>query len=33
MKHEAGARTPQLVEVWGDTADTRHLGWAIVIGV
>lgn len=23
----------QLVEVWGDTADTRHLAWAIVIGI
>ena len=22
-----------LVEVWGDTADTRHLAWAIVIGI
>ena len=23
----------QLVEVWGDTADTRHLTWAIVLGI
>ncbi len=23
----------RLVEIWNDTADTRHLGWAIVIGV
>lgn len=23
----------QLVEVWGDTADTRHLAWAIVLGI
>lgn len=22
-----------LVEIWNDTADTRHLGWAIVLGV
>ncbi|WP_225781523.1 hypothetical protein [Xenophilus sp. Marseille-Q4582] len=22
-----------LVEVWGDTANTRHLAWAIVIGI
>lgn len=28
--------TPQewrLVEVWGDTTDTRHLAWSIVIGI
>lgn len=23
----------RLVEVWGDTVDRRHLGWAIVIGI
>ena len=23
----------QLVEVWGDTADTRHLAWAILLGI
>lgn len=25
-------RTWRLVEVWGDTADVRHLSWSIVIG-
>jgi hypothetical protein len=33
MKNENGSPRWQLVEVWGDTADTRHLAWAIVLGV
>lgn len=32
MKPQADASAWDLVEVWGDTADTRHLAWAIVIG-
>ena len=33
MQHKSGASASQLVEVRGATADLRHLGWAIVIGV
>jgi len=32
MKYKAEAPSWRLIEVWGDTADTRHLGAAIVIG-
>lgn len=32
MKPQADASAWDLVEVWGDTADTRHLAWAIAIG-
>ncbi|MDR5761423.1 hypothetical protein [Caballeronia sp. LZ035] len=38
--HERGFRPAsvasanyQLVEVWGDTVDTRHLAWSVVLGV
>ncbi|BDB28346.1 hypothetical protein CTP10_R57570 [Cupriavidus sp. P-10] len=31
--HTNEASAPlRLIEVWGDTADTRHLAWSIVIG-
>lgn len=33
MRSDSASPTRQLVEVWGDTADTRHLAWAIVIGI
>ncbi|MDM0108583.1 hypothetical protein QTH97_26795 [Variovorax sp. J22R24] len=33
MKSESGLPRWQLVEVWGDTADVRHLAWAIVLGI
>ena len=33
MKNESRPPRWQLVEVWGDTADTRHLAWAIVLGI
>ncbi|WP_250482032.1 hypothetical protein [Caballeronia sp. NCTM5] len=23
----------QLVEIWGDTVDTRHLAWSVVLGI
>ena len=32
MKPQAASPAWRLVEVWGDTADTRHLAWAIAIG-
>ncbi|MDB5846850.1 MAG: hypothetical protein JWP29_602 [Rhodoferax sp.] len=33
MQDNATPHGRQLVEVWGDTADTRHLAWAIVLGI
>ena len=33
MQDNATPPGRQLVEVWGDTADTRHLAWAIVLGI
>lgn len=36
MKNDSaltGSPEWQLVEVWGDTADVRHLAWAIVLGI
>lgn len=33
MRSDSASPPRQLVEVWGDTADTRHLAWAIVIGI
>ncbi|GJG96930.1 hypothetical protein [Cupriavidus pauculus] len=32
MHAHDNAAPARLVEVWGDTADTRHLAWSIVIG-
>lgn len=32
MHPHENASQRRLVEVWGDTADTRHLAWSIVIG-
>ncbi|WP_196801275.1 hypothetical protein [Bordetella sp. FB-8] len=30
---QAGAgASPRYAEVWGDTVDTRHLGWSVLIG-
>lgn len=33
MKNEKRLPNWQLVEVWGDTADVKHLAWAIVLGI
>ncbi|CAN5499400.1 hypothetical protein BH10PSE18_BH10PSE18_08870 [soil metagenome] len=33
MNDSRSPRKWQLVEVWGDTADLKHLAWAIVIGI
>lgn len=33
MKTERELSRWQLVEVWGDTADVKHLAWAIVLGI
>lgn len=33
MEHSDLPRRWQLVEVWGDTADLRHLAWSVVIGI
>lgn len=32
MKQQQTPRARGLVEIWGDTADTGHLAWSIVIG-
>ena len=32
MSEDEGRRSEQLVEVWGDVVDVRHLRWAVVIG-
>jgi len=32
MKQQQTPRVRGLVEIWGDTADTGHLAWSIVIG-
>ncbi|MGO4328640.1 hypothetical protein AB4Z48_12420 [Cupriavidus sp. 2TAF22] len=32
MNKQEAAPARRLVEVWGDTADTRHLAWSIAIG-
>ncbi|MEJ8847739.1 hypothetical protein [Variovorax rhizosphaerae] len=33
MKTETRLPPSQLVEVWGDTADVKHLAWSIVLGI
>jgi multidrug transporter EmrE-like cation transporter len=33
MKDSRAPHRWQLVEVWGDTVDLKHLAWAIVIGI
>lgn len=33
MSNSATPRQWRLVEVWGDTTDTQHLAWSIVIGI
>jgi hypothetical protein len=33
MSNSSTPRQWRLVEVWGDTTDTRHLAWSIVIGI
>ncbi len=33
MKDSRAPHAWQLVEVWGDTVDLKHLAWAIVIGI